>query len=675
MRSLLYTGRYSSPTIYLSFLPWSSEAALPGADDYMPWGSKWISSLRLHELGMELVLKRFLPIFKSQPISIQSNDPALYNHIKSNIHDLNSRFLKSYIPIEWHTDFFSGYKWDSNAFFLDIQWDPIPGVDIKVPRELSRFQHIGLLAHIDLEIASNEFMLQVIDWIHSNPPGRGLNWACNMDVGLRAINLIWGVRYFQPYVINCPHFQKIFFNSIRQHGCHIFDNLDYYGSHHATGNHYLSNIAALIYIGACFPDIPEADLWLYFGVHQLISEIDRQILDDGVCHEASTSYHRLVGELFISCSIIIEQIPLNRARRILSFPYYRFSTFPKLTQLVNHNSSTDIQFLPRSFYLKLFSIANFTATIRKPSGLVVQWGDNDSGRCHKLTTTSYSHSLDHDHLISSIVRFLNYPGCFHTSHKADFESKLLCRSTSRFFSIKDFVCDLYLSNYSSAIFPQAGVAVRSSLDAFLFVSCGSTGSSGRGGHGHNDKNSFELSIKGLDFFVDCGCPFYNSNPSLRNMFRSTRMHNTLHIDSKEQNSFQHTTSAMFSLLETASPLLSLLSGSIYGSHDGFRSKHIRTFNLKQSYLLITDFLNHNSVVMLSFVLHPDVILTPSVSQDSHIFYLQREDTKVSLQIDSISDFSIQNILYGSGYLLSTPSQLLSVSSRNSIIKTTISWSC
>ena len=105
--------------------------------------------------------------------------------------------VEKYKPIDWHCDFKSKTRWNEKTFYLDIPLKPSHNSDIKIPRELSRFQHIQSIFFSNDERASTEFFLQVIDWIISNPFKRGVNWACTMDVSIRAINWIWGIRFLK----------------------------------------------------------------------------------------------------------------------------------------------------------------------------------------------------------------------------------------------------------------------------------------------------------------------------------------------------------------------------------------------------------------------------------------------------------------------------------------------
>ncbi|MBV9079822.1 MAG: hypothetical protein JO102_01745, partial [Elusimicrobia bacterium] len=100
--------------------------------------------------------------------------------------------LASRIP--WHFDFKAGVAWPPATFFSDVAWGAA-GVDIKVPWELSRCQHFVTLGQAYAitrdERFARAFSEQLEDWIRANPPKYGVNWACAMDVALRAANWLF----------------------------------------------------------------------------------------------------------------------------------------------------------------------------------------------------------------------------------------------------------------------------------------------------------------------------------------------------------------------------------------------------------------------------------------------------------------------------------------------------
>ena len=108
---------------------------------------------------------------------------------------------KGYQPIDWHIDFKSGYRWNPKTFYAFIKYGNKLGVDVKVPWELSRFQHLILLGQA-YQLTKNkkyavEFENQILDWIDNNPVGFGVNWRCAMDIAIRASNWLIAKEYFQ----------------------------------------------------------------------------------------------------------------------------------------------------------------------------------------------------------------------------------------------------------------------------------------------------------------------------------------------------------------------------------------------------------------------------------------------------------------------------------------------
>ena len=99
---------------------------------------------------------------------------------------------EGYKPIDWHLDFKSGHRWGEGTWHRDVRNGHQLGVDVKVPWELARMQHLLQLAWAyaladsgDQHIYLREFRNQVLDFIATNPPRYGVNWACPMECGIR----------------------------------------------------------------------------------------------------------------------------------------------------------------------------------------------------------------------------------------------------------------------------------------------------------------------------------------------------------------------------------------------------------------------------------------------------------------------------------------------------------
>jgi hypothetical protein len=491
-----------------------------------------------------------------------------------------------YRRINWHKDFRSGFEWNANSFYTNIKVAEQADADIKIPRELSRFNHIGLLVLGEKVLGksgSNEFILQVMDWISHNKFGHGVNWACAMDVGLRAINWIWGVSLFRDELEHQHEFMKAIKQSLYFHAIHIEHNLEY--SPITTGNHYLSNIVGLLYISAFLTEVDESDRWLIFCLQEILSEMRREVYEDGVAHEGSTHYHRLVTELFISASLIIERIPLERLRQLSDarlpkgrMPAVRKQIIKKLNLTGKGNK------LPDDFYKKLFKMAAFTAAITKQNNCVPQFGDNDSARVHKIAFCSPENFSDHRHILATISKMFGTKfDDIEMNVESQIESDILTDGL-KLTPINNLSTKREVDNF----FKNAGIISVKKGTLNLIVTCGQNGQSKRGGHNHNDKLSFELNLFGHDVFVDSGCPVYTANPAMRNFFRGTAAHNTIIVGNREQDTWSEGVNGLFSLRQMSTPKLTINDNVIKGIHYGYSVPHYRKFVIGDKSLDIKD---------------------------------------------------------------------------------------
>jgi hypothetical protein len=193
--------------------------------------------------------------------------------------------------IDWSRDFKSGRRWPlRQSSLLRVSYDD--GSDVKVPWELSRFQHLPLLAATG---RVDEVGAQLDSWIAANPVELGVNWTTTMDVAIRAANWVAALAISAESAPREPWFERTL-DSLLLHGRFIRSHLEW---SEVRGNHYLSNVVGLLPVAALFFGSREGRDWAQWAAGQLVSEMEHQVRPDGVAHEASTSYHRLVTELFV----------------------------------------------------------------------------------------------------------------------------------------------------------------------------------------------------------------------------------------------------------------------------------------------------------------------------------------------------------------------------------------
>lgn len=343
-----------------------------------------------------------------------------------------------YCPIDWHLDFKSGYRWQENAWYKDIQYGHKPGVDVKVPWELARMQHLPQLAtaYVLAEESANatlgtnsnlkvkakpnvlckengqasvpedqknektqfegpeqytrEFRNQVLDFIANNPPRFGVNWVCTMDVAIRVANWLVAYDLFKSFGAAFDEgFERIFIRSVYEHGLHIVNNLEWCEEY--RNNHYLANIAGLLFVAAYLPRTSEVDSWLAFAVRELINEVEVQFYPEGSNFEASTSYHRLSAEMVIYATAMVLGLQNEKMVALKNYDHTLIKVKPGLLpsplphyKLSKKNNSKSESPFPPWYFDRLEKMAEFTMQITKPNNHIPQIGDNDSGRFLKL---------------------------------------------------------------------------------------------------------------------------------------------------------------------------------------------------------------------------------------------------------------------------------------------------
>ena len=325
---------------------------------------------------------------------------------------------KSYSPIDWQLDFISGYRWSTKIQSNKIQIGNIRGVDVKVPWELSRMQHLPQLAIFYKNTNDDKFRIefqnQVLDFISTNPPNFGINWVCSMDVGIRSANLLLAYDIFKSKSVIFPnYFSSIFHNSILDHGRFIYNNLEWVNGIRA--NHYIANITSLISISTYLPETHESNEWLYFAISELIYEFNRQFNEDGTNFESSTYYHKLSLEMVIYSTILILTLNNSRKERLLNYKLKKnkigfFNQKHKINNLINYSNINlnEILFFNSFYFEKLSKAVNFINTTIKDNYKMPQYGDNDSGYFFKLNPIYKKSSLNEVKKIYLNLNNLNY---------------------------------------------------------------------------------------------------------------------------------------------------------------------------------------------------------------------------------------------------------------------------
>jgi hypothetical protein len=422
-----------------------------------------------------------------------------------------------YRPIDWYLDPVSALRFPRGVPVSEWNLDQMrPGrADVKLPWELARCQHWPLLGQAYRLTGDDRFAIEIEcelrDFMEANPIGTAVNWACTMDVGLRAVNWTIGLELVRSCSALTHAFWQEAYRALFDHGTFIESHLE--NTYGVTSNHFLSNVVGLFFLAAVFDDLPRGRTWDCQSRAWLLEEMKLQILADGADFESSIPYHRLITELFLGAARLAD---------------YRGAP------------------LPPGMRSRLRDMVAFLAAVQRPDGLMPQVGDADDGRLHILSGYGAWRPQDGRHLFGPAACFLgNREWTSQGGEWMPWETAWWGFALSQASSAEPARRD------GLRHFPQAGLTVMRCGRDYLLVTNGIVGTAGFGNHKHNDQLGFEYHVDGVPVFVDPGSYVYTPDPEARDLFRSTRSHNTMSVGGEEQNELRP--GFLFRMFEQANP--------------------------------------------------------------------------------------------------------------------------
>ena len=478
----------------------------------------------------------------------------------------------AYRPVDWHLDFRSGYRWSPLSWYRRVPYGHLAGVDVKLPWELARMQHLpqlalafgcaraGVAEFLPPERYRDGFRNQVLDFVATNPPRWGVNWCSTMEVAMRVANWLLAYDLLRGYGGGFDReFETVLVRSVREHGRHIARNLD--RSPAWRNNHYLAGLAGLIFVAAYLPPTRETHRWWRTAVPALHREGQRQFHPDGTHFEASTGYHALAAQL------VTYAVAMTVAGR-------RGADLP--------GGPAAQEGLPDALRDTFVRMAEFLIDMTGPDGRLVQIGDQDSGRLFKLQPiprdrpggrladgtarpAPNEEHLDAGPVIAGINGLLGgsdipewrsdrwidawvvaglagRPGG-RASEVPPAESRA-AQAASRlrpgFERLSDRLrtdpaiesAQVVLATPGASLrtgmrasaYPDFGAYILRSDRLFLCLRAGFARLDGTGGHAHADQLSLEVGIDGMAWLRDPGSYVYTASPRQRNAYRSSAAH-------------------------------------------------------------------------------------------------------------------------------------------------------
>jgi hypothetical protein len=384
-------------------------------------------------------------------------------------------------------------------------WSRVPYLDFekvgdsKVVWEPNRHQHFVTLGQgfflLGEERYAQECVGQWLDWEEQNPHLRGINWASSLEVAFRAWSWVWAIHLLLGSAALDGARLGAMLASIGRHADFVASSLSTYFS---PNTHLLGEGFALFVIGSMFPELKGAHDWYDTGRRIVVEEIENQVFPDGAHREQSSYYHRYAVDFFLYAAILADRN---------GFPF------------------------PASYRERLQRMLEFTLHTSGVDGQDWMTGDADGGRVLALAPRdprSQRASLGVAALYFRRGDFRWVAGSlpeealwlFGPVAAAEFEQ--LPRESP---------------GEVSRLFPDAGLAImRSGWDESSRILLFDAGPQGMHacGHGHADALQVLCAAGGKRWLIDPGTFVYTSSKPWRDFFRSTRAHNTVVVDGRDQ---------------------------------------------------------------------------------------------------------------------------------------------
>jgi hypothetical protein len=532
---------------------------------------------------------------------------------------------EGYLPIDWHVDFKSGYRWPSTAWYRDVTYGSVEGADVKVPWELARGQHLprlalayGAAANGDPRFLAPERYLreardQILDFIATNPPRFGVNWRCTMDVGIRVANWVVAYDILQAYGARLDNgFLAVLARSVAEHALFIATNLEWHPVFRS--NHYMADICGLAFAAAYLEDArsgrrpPQAERWFSIAVRELAAETDAQFYLDGANKEASVCYHRLSSEMVLYTTALLSGTGVSpewahrqrgAVERALGFTAWVMKDRHQVPQVGDNDSGRFLALSPLPSAMTVAEAKMRWANLEGYTDLEddeVYWAEDSLDHTHLLVSgeallrSEPTASLGQ--VLSAELAWLSGKGRGPVPVERDAVSA--CRARWRGATVPIGGADsqrkpeLELGALEGAgthdivrwriepgggwlrvgletvAFPDFGLFIFRSSRVYLAVRCGPVGQAGAGGHSHNDQLGLELEIDGSPWFRDPGSYLYTPAPGARNAYRSAHAHLVPRQDGAEPGDLE---AGLFVLPERAK------ARCVWFSPEGFAGAH------------------------------------------------------------------------------------------------------
>lgn len=436
-----------------------------------------------------------------------------------------------------------------------FSFDPNIG-DLKKVWELNRFQWANplVMAYL-LEEEEEEkrsyirdyYEKAIVSWLSQCPHERSVAWACSQEISIRCLNWLWSIWLLE---IKKENILTPLLNAIYLSAVHVFKQIDF--ARAQRNNHAITESVFLIFFSKTFPQLPGAEKYFHKGEQILIECLEDQFSDDGGYIQNSHTYHRFALQSL--CAV------------------YPLVHDPVLKKLM-------VQKMEASFQL-------LSAHVTNDTGEFPNFGPNDGAMLYNFGGSGYRDLRAILNTLSMVLYGENI--CDDPQVIVDsilLQSQNIVHNSTK----RPDDADPGRSWYN---FSESGITIFRQGFFKVFFRCIDLEERYPSS---SDQLHVDLWYKGKNILTDTGTwEYYSSkHPAHLNLMLSTRAHNTIMVDGKDQME----KGPRFTFLSKANGKIGLLDTDrliVEGEHDGFRNQvhpdciHRRKVQLDIHKLTVTD---------------------------------------------------------------------------------------
>jgi len=419
------------------------------------------------------------------------------------------------------------------------------------PNRHHQFVVLGRAYRASGDVRYAEALIRQWDgWLRQNPYGVGMNWRSPLELGIRLINWVWAADLIRPSGLVAGEFRRRLLGSVDRH---IWEIDRKYSKGSSANNHVVGEAAGAFVAASYFPYLKRATRWRRRAERVLLERLLDLTCGDGGLREQAVGYHLFVLQFAVVASLVARW--------------------------------TGREF-PAEFTSRVEKMFEFLGALSEGGDALPMFGDADDGYVLDLGGPP----RDARGWLS-VGALLFGRGDFKAQASGYRQpARWLCGrgGAQRFEEIDTQPAGAAIG---SRAFPETGLYLlqcgRCGRDDRISVAfdCGAHGFGSIAAHAHADALSFTLRAFGTDVLVDPGTYDYFSHRRWRDYFRSTRAHNTVVVDGRDQSEMQ----GLFLWGERARARCLAWSpnqagGKVIGEHDGYRYledpvNHRRTLEL------------------------------------------------------------------------------------------------